>query len=205
MTPHISKELDHSGVMVAPFRVLVHLARCADRNGVATETVAATAATCVLPEVRTRHSLRTLSAGGFIRLNLDGEAAHVTLTEPLIAKDGVVALVVPGWLDDSGVSPAACRLFFHYLQNARDGRVTTYTPNVSNICRMSRRCVRVAEAELVGRGWLRFQGDVRTTDYTERLYSLTLPEDEATGAGAKEGRSSGVMGDSFVHHPSRTG
>jgi DNA-binding IscR family transcriptional regulator len=74
-----------------PFRVLVHLAQCADRSGAATVTLPGVAAACGTTEVITRHSLLELSAAGLVNVTLDGERAHV----PLTTEDAQGALFVP--------------------------------------------------------------------------------------------------------------
>jgi hypothetical protein len=137
-----------------PFRVLVHLARCAEGSGAATVTLAGVATACGATEARTRQSLRELSAAGLVRVRWDGDAAHVTFTGAMLTKDSQPALVVPADLDDAGLSAAAVRVYLHHVRRAREGRVESCRDIASELCGLSRRGVGIAERELIGRGWL---------------------------------------------------
>jgi hypothetical protein len=141
-----------------PFRLLAHVARCAEGSGAAAVTLSGVATACGTTEARTRQSLRELSAAGLVRVRWDGETAHVTFTGPMIAEGGQPALVVPAWLDDAGLSAAAFRLAYHYVRRAREGRVDSRREKASELCGLSRRGVGIAERELVARGLLEPRG-----------------------------------------------
>jgi hypothetical protein len=184
-SPIITRALDRAGVGVAgvgvvAFRLLVHIARCADGRTDATVTLAGVAAACGMDASRTRHNLRALSAVGLRRVRWDGEAAHVTLMGAMLTEGGQCALIVPAWLDDAGLTPVAVRLMYHYLRRAREGRVTTRRDKASKLCGMSQRAVGIAERELIGRGWLEPRG--------QRCFGLTL----AAVAAATLGQDGGV-------------
>jgi hypothetical protein len=173
--PAISRELDRAGLSVMPFRVLAHLARCADGRTDATVTLSEAAAACSMDAPKARHGLRELSAAGLVRVRWDGDAAHVTFTGPMLAEGGQSALVVPPWVDDAGLSPAALRVLFHHIRRARENRVESRRVKASELCGLSRRGVGMAERELIALGWLEPRGN-------GGVFVVTLPEPTAMAA-----------------------
>lgn len=93
-----------------------------------------------------------LTAAGLVSVRREGDAVHVTLAGPMISDDGQPALVAPAWVDDAALSAPALRLLYHYLRRARDGRVITRRERASELCGLSPKSVRAAEAELTRRG-----------------------------------------------------
>jgi hypothetical protein len=174
MRPQIARALDRSGVAVVPFRVLLHVARCADRDGAATVTLEGTAAVCGLDAAKVQHALRSLSAAGLVRVVWGGERVQVALTGA--GRD----LVVPPWVDDGGLSSAALRLLYHHVRRARAGRVYSRQERAGDVCRVSLRGVRAAERELIGRAWL----EPRGRSQGEHVYVITLPEATVTAPGS---------------------
>ena len=160
--PNIEKWLDKSDLNRYQFRLLGHISRRAGRHSTCYETVSNMAERCAMSERTAQYCLSVLRGAEYTQLKraaTSNSPAHYKLTSKMHVGDkDLVALFVPAWLDEVGLTPGGFRLFYHYLRWSWDGEVEANHARAARTCGKglsSYESVLKAERELCKFGLLR--------------------------------------------------
>lgn len=161
--PNIDRWLEEAGLRSSEFRLLARIARRAGHNGVCCEAVPNMARGCGISQATAQRHLPSLIKAGFVevsRADTSKSPKHYRLARRMhLDKDASVllAIFVPAWLDDLGLSPGAFRLYYHYLHHAYEGEVQANRARAARMCFASAKStakVEKAEVELLERDLL---------------------------------------------------